>query len=416
LRGRSIEVLGEIGCGDTSIVFKGRQGLRELAIKVLVSGGISSGERKNLQELLDKAAKLTDPAFIKVHDVVLEDDLTCIVSEYVSGGRTLAHVMHQRNRLPIPPDEVILYVRQLARALDEAHQHGLSRSKLLPSNLFLDGSRIRLSPFVLLLQSNQSSREHGTLYTTNEAINFISPEQYYGQPLGSLEDRTDQYALGLIALSMLQGGPPVPIKQFNDLAGLPCFFNNPRQSFDKTWLDRAPGLSLVIARMLSKEPQQRWGSMAEILKAIEPLQRSQHQQEVHVRDAKRSYCRYCQGKPAFYRTFYSMLFRRSPATEGLFANVSMERQYDMIDEAIERLLNFREGAEPTTLSRTRDAHRRFQLAPTDFDHFHEAFLEALEAMGERDPEVLDSWYAVLRPSLDYMKRVCKAPAQTCAGA
>jgi hypothetical protein len=84
----------------------------------------------------------------------------------------------------------------------------------------------------------------------------------------------------------------------------------------------------------------------------------------------------------------------------------MERQYEMIDEAIEKLLNFRPGAEPTTLSRTREAHRRFRLAPADFDHFRDAFLEALQAMGERDPEMLDSWYAVLRPGLDYMKQVC----------
>jgi hypothetical protein len=65
----------------------------------------------------------------------------------------------------------------------------------------------------------------------------------------------------------------------------------------------------------------------------------------------------------------------------------------------------------TTLSRTRDAHRRFRLAPTDFDRFHDAFVEALVAMGERDPEVLDSWYAVLRPSVDYMKQVCAQKPQ-----
>ena len=397
---RRFEVIEEIGCGDTSIVFRGRQGLRDFAIKVLVSGGVSPSERETLRAFLRGAACLRDPAFIRVHDVFLDSDPICIVSEYVM-GTTLSHALHQHNRLP--PNEVVSYVRQLARALDEAHQHGLSRRKLLPSNLFLDGSRIRLSPLVLLLQSNQANREHGTLYTTNEAINYISPEQYYGQPL---QDTTDQYALGFIALSMLQGGPPVPIKQLADLAKLPSFFDDPRKFFDKTWLDRAPGLSRVIARMLCKEPRQRWDSMAEILNAIEPLQRSLHRQEVHVGDAKRSYCRYCQGKTAFYRTFYSMFFRRSPATEGLFANISMDRQYEMIDEAIERLLNFREGAEPTTLSRTRDAHRRFHLAPSDFDHFHDAFLEALVAMGERDPEVLDSWYAVLRPSLDYMKQVC----------
>jgi serine/threonine protein kinase len=404
LKGR-FEVIEEIGCGNTSIVFRGRQGLRDVAIKVLVSGDVSFGERATLRAFLHDAASLRDPAFIRVQDVFLDGDPICIVSEHVT-GTTLSHVLNQRKRLP--PDEVVSYVRQLARALDEAHQRGLSRRKLLPSNLFLEGSRIRLSPLVFLLQSNQANREHGTLYTTSEAINYMSPEHYNGQPL---ENRTDQYALGLIALSMLQGGPPVPIKQLADLAQLPSFFDDPRKSFEQTWLDRAPGLSRVIARMLCKEPRQRWDSMAEILNAIEPLQRSWHRQGVHVEDAKRSYCRYCRGKPAFYQTFYSMFFRRSPATEGLFANISMDRQYEMIDEAIERLLNFREGAEPTTLSRTRDKHRRFRLAPSDFDHFHEAFREALVAMGEQDPEVLDSWHAVLRPSLDYMKQLCAPEPQ-----
>jgi hemoglobin-like flavoprotein len=192
----------------------------------------------------------------------------------------------------------------------------------------------------------------------------------------------------------------------DDLAKLPDFFDNPRKFFDQTWLDQAPGLSRVIARMLCKDPRDRWSSMSAVLDAIEPLQRSQHRQEVHVGDAKQSYCRYCRGRPAFYSTFYTMFFRRSPTTEGLFAQVSMDRQYQMIDEAIEKLLNFRDGAEPTTLSRTREAHRRFQLGPADFDHFRDAFLEALEAMGEHDPEVLDSWYAVLRPGVDYMKQVC----------
>src|SRR5262245_7239322 len=130
LKGRC-EVVEEVGCGDTSIVFKGKQGMRDCAVKVLVSGGVSSGERKNLKKLLDKAACLTDPAFIRLHDVIVDGDPICIVSEYVT-RRTLSHVLHQQGRLS--SDEVISYVAQLARALDEAHQHGLPRRKLLPSN------------------------------------------------------------------------------------------------------------------------------------------------------------------------------------------------------------------------------------------------------------------------------------------
>jgi serine/threonine protein kinase len=406
LRELRVEILEEIGCGDTSLVFKGRQGLREYAIKVLVNGGVSASERANLKARLELVANLRDPAYIKIQDALLDEDPICIICEYAREARPLDHVLNQRGRLP--PDDVISYVRQLARALKEAHEQNLSRRRLLPSNIFLErpfleGSRIRLSPIVFLTETNLARREHGTFYTTKEALNYIAPEHYHGMPL---DRATDQYALGLIALSMLQGGPPVPIRHLADLASLPRFFENPRKFFDQTWIDQAPGLSRVIARMLCDDPSGRWESMAEVLDAIEPLQRSQRRQEVHVEDGKQSYCRYCRGRPKFYEAFYEAFFRRAPGAQGLFAKVSMERQYEMIDEAIEKLLNFRPGAEPTTLSRTREAHRRFRLAPADFDHFRDAFLEALQAMGERDPEMLDSWYAVLRLGLDYMKQVC----------
>jgi hypothetical protein len=109
LKGR-FEVIEEIGCGDTSIVFRGRQGLRDFAIKVLVSGGVSPSERETLRALLRDAACLRDPAYIRIQDVFLDSDPICIVSEYVM-GTTLSHVLHQRNRLP--PDEA-----PLVRAVD----------------------------------------------------------------------------------------------------------------------------------------------------------------------------------------------------------------------------------------------------------------------------------------------------------
>jgi hypothetical protein len=67
LKGR-FEVIEEIGCGDTSIVFRGRQGLRDFAIKVLVSGGVSPSEREVLGAFLRDAACLRDPAFIRIED------------------------------------------------------------------------------------------------------------------------------------------------------------------------------------------------------------------------------------------------------------------------------------------------------------------------------------------------------------
>src|SRR5262245_49443961 len=72
LRDIGMEIIEEIGCGDTSIVFKAQQGFREYAVKILVNGGLSASERKSLKDLLQTIAKLDDPAYIKIRDALLE--------------------------------------------------------------------------------------------------------------------------------------------------------------------------------------------------------------------------------------------------------------------------------------------------------------------------------------------------------
>jgi serine/threonine protein kinase len=201
--GGRFEALQEISCGDTSIVFKGRQGLREYAVKVLTSGGVSSGERDTLQNLVDEAAKLVDPAYIKVHEAFLDGDPICIVSEYVM-ERPLSHVLHDQSD-GLSPSDVILYIKQLARALQEAHEHKLFRRKLLPSNIFVQGSRVRLSPIVFLTETKLARWQHRTVYSTREAFNYIAPEDYYELP--TVDEATDQYALSRVIARMLCKDP-----------------------------------------------------------------------------------------------------------------------------------------------------------------------------------------------------------------
>ena len=51
-----------------------------------------------------------------------------------------------------------------------------------------------MSPLVLSLQSTQEGREYGVLRTTQEAINYIPPEQYYGQPAHVMRARQMSFA------------------------------------------------------------------------------------------------------------------------------------------------------------------------------------------------------------------------------
>ena len=398
-----IEIGEELGSGDMSIVFRARQGLRELSVKALVSSVDSTRDREALRDLLQRTTVLRDPAFIPIYEASLDQEPICIVREYVAGD-TLAHVLHGR---ALPAQAVVSYVRQLARALGEAHQHDMRHGRLTPSNIFIQGSRVRLSPVDLSIQLARSSRERGSYFSTSEALNYVIPEYYYGRCIGSA---ADQYALGLIALEMLQGRPPVRIRCLADLARLPAFYDNPRAFFKGTWQQEAPGLDRIIAKMLAADPRDRWGSMAEVVEAVGALIGRRQSFEVHVAEAKESYCRHCRNNPAFYAAFYADLCKRSDRARKLFGPVAMDRQYRMLDEAIEKLLNFREGPEPTTLQRVAEGHARFGLAAADFDLFEAAFMATLKAAGEEDPEALAAWYAALRPGMDYLKRTATVNA------
>ncbi len=133
-------------------------------------------------------------------------DVPILVMELLE-GRDLGTELKRRGA--IPAGEVVLYLRQVARALDKAHSLGIIHRDLKPANLYLtqrdDGTPlVKILDFGIAKLVDGVSGEltqDGTIFGTPW---YMSPEQARGQA-SKVGPSIDLWALGLIAFRLLTG-------------------------------------------------------------------------------------------------------------------------------------------------------------------------------------------------------------------
>ena len=263
----------EIGRGAMGIVYRARHVAieRPVAIKVLHRELLDSHnmvERFEREALL--AAKLHHPNVVPVIDVgQLADGRRMMVLELVA-GTDLADV----TREPIAPARALGLLRQLCDGLEHAHRLGLCHRDLKPENIVIqhaeDGTEIpRIIDFGLALlfdsDSMQRLTEAGRVLGTPA---YMAPEQATG---ARLDHRVDLYALGVIMFELLAGSRP-----FDGTNSEVAYAHVTRQP--PTMSSRAgravdPLLETIVARLLAKRPDHRFGSAREVRELLDLVER-----------------------------------------------------------------------------------------------------------------------------------------------
>ena len=251
-------------------------------------------------------------------------------------------------------DNVRYLLQLIARALAEYHKNGLVYGNLRPEDILVEkdstGLVPRLSAFRFGLMAALNEKIVGSFLVNPRRLTYITPEQYEKEEISA---KSDQYSLGLLAVEMLQGRPPVKVQHLEDLESKRKFFEDP-ESYTKDMCVRAPELSQIILKMLAHKSDSRWKSMDEIVKVLGPGISIENNNRAL---AKNSYMKIVYGKEKFFESFYVNL--KSP-TKFKHLNDLLNKkinnwtdQYAFLDSAICCLLNFNsecERNEPTTLS------------------------------------------------------------------
>jgi serine/threonine-protein kinase len=198
-----------------------------------------------------------------------------MVMEYLE-GRDLGALLREHGRLA--PGFAVDLVLQACEALAEAHALGIVHRDIKPANCFLtDGPDGEPLLKVLDFGIAKALGDGDDGITTSQAVigspSYMSPEQMRSSK--HVDTRTDIWALGVVLYELVSGRRPF---QGDSFAGL-CLAvtTTPMAPLDDGALPE--GLAAVIARCLEKQPDERFGSIAELSAALAPYARTSAQGE-----------------------------------------------------------------------------------------------------------------------------------------
>jgi serine/threonine-protein kinase len=255
---------GSLGSGGMANVYVGTDTLlrRRVAIKVLREQYASDDDFvKRFSYEAQSAAKLSHPNIVNVYDFGREDHSYYIVMELVDGA-TLGDIMRDERVLPEPV--AVDYAVQIASGLANAHRQGLLHRDVKPANILVTKDDVvKLSDFGIA----RAVSEH-TLGVTQPgmvmgSVAYISPEQAQGH---DIDERSDLYSVGVVLYQMLTGSLPFT-------ADTPVAVALKHVSADPPPIDPAtsgvsPAVASIVARLLRKDPEQRFASATELASAL----------------------------------------------------------------------------------------------------------------------------------------------------
>jgi serine/threonine protein kinase len=256
---------GEIGRGGMSVVYRARDLRlnREVAIKVLPPDlAMDTGIRARFTREAQTAAQLSHPHIVPIYDVGERDGLAYFVMAFLTGGN-LGSLLTYDPRLPI--EEVRRFMREVADALDYAHQRGVIHRDIKPDNILIDreSGRALVTDFGIAWAMEAASR----LTATGIAVGtptYMSPEQATGDR--ALDGRSDIYSLGVVAYQMLTGR--VPFTAGNAMALLLKHVTEHPRPIQELRPDTPTAMSNAIERALLKSPEDRWPTAASLREAL----------------------------------------------------------------------------------------------------------------------------------------------------
>ena len=272
LQGR-YRILSKLASGAMGVVYKGErvQLGRPVAVKFLHPWIAAQKAFLSRFETEAKAmSRLAHPNCVSVIDFGV-DGAPYLVMDFVT-GRTLREVMLAG---PIALDRVLKIGQQLLAGLAHAHAQGIVHRDLKPENLILSGEG-GLEEHLRILDFGLAKLRDGPAMTAGMAVgtpSYMSPEQSGGT--GTVDARTDLYAVGVLLFEIFAGRKPFQSENVGELIYMH------RDAPPPLLRDVAPAsgysaeLEALLAKALSKLPEDRFPSAADFAAALAALPEAQ---------------------------------------------------------------------------------------------------------------------------------------------
>ena len=266
---RSYRLERELGQGGMATVYLAvdLRHHRQVAIKVLrAEFAAALGAERFLREI-ETTANLRHPHILPLYDSGEANGFLFYVMPYIE-GESLRNRLEREKQLPV--EEALQIGREVADALNYAHGRGVIHRDIKPENILLESGHAVVADFGIA----RAVRAAGTEKLTQAGMwvgspTYMSPEQASGQI--DLDGRSDLYSLGCVLFEMIAGAPPFTGP-------------SPQAVIAKRFMEAPPsvtslrdavpsGVSRAVARLLQREPTDRFATGAELVGALRGYER-----------------------------------------------------------------------------------------------------------------------------------------------
>jgi len=260
-----------LGTGGMASVWLAREpALRRLvAVKLLAPElAVSPSARARFEREAQAVAGLVHPNVVGIHGLgSLSDGTPYFVMQHV-GGKSLAARIEEEG--PLDPDEARRITGEVAGALAAAHAKGIIHRDIKPANVLYDDEtgRVLVSDFgIAAVRPRGEAKAETRLTQTGMLVGtpqYMSPEQLEGE---EATDRTDVYALGLMAYELVAGTGP--FEATTPQALIAAHLRDVPKPLSAVRPDVDPEFERLVAACLEKDPGRR-PSAVDIAKQLAP--------------------------------------------------------------------------------------------------------------------------------------------------
>ena len=258
-------VIDIAGCGGMGAVYKIEHIItkRVEAMKLLPPGSSSDPEQlQRFEREIQVQARLHHPNIVELYNAVREGNSIGLVMEFVEGD-SLQHMMEAG---PLPVETAVNFTCQVLRALAYAHDAGVIHRDVAPANIIITRDSVaKLTDFGLARSATDLR-----LSTSGVPLGspwYMSPEQVRGN--GTLDGRTDLYAMGAVLHEMLTGGKLFEVegafavmRAQVEAEPVPPSVRNPRVP---------PAIDEIVRKALAKDRSLRFQSADEFRLALQSV-------------------------------------------------------------------------------------------------------------------------------------------------
>jgi serine/threonine protein kinase/Tfp pilus assembly protein PilF len=265
-------VAGVGGMGVVYLAWDERLG-RKVALKLLPPSMVANeAELGRLKREARTASALNHPNIVTIHDIGEVGSAHYVAAEFIEGTTLRERMM----KGPIPPNEAVDIVAQVASALCVAHRAGIVHRDIKPENIMLrpDGY-VKVLDFGIAKLTQQEAlgmtavlgaqlplQQSMMLGTTR----YMSPEQAMAQ---QVDARSDLWSLGVVLYEMLAGRTPFEGETTADV--IAAIFERDPQPLKQVPPVVPLGLQSVVNRSLRKDPAERYQTAEEMLSELRAI-------------------------------------------------------------------------------------------------------------------------------------------------